>query len=181
MQWLERLRSQSEGRVHPAQARASEDALERYRKLVNTAHSEALERAYLEAYSSLSLHARQSAAKTLIYVVPQKDRRPSSPGISTDPETLARFSADAERRHPGMLEGLLEGSNEHRRSVLAAVLTSLIGTSVARSLLTGSGETSESSFPVAEPDISGEFGHRMGDERIVGGAGFEDDGYQFEV
>ena len=36
-------------------------------------------------------------------------------------------------------------------------------------------------MPGAEPDIGGEYGHNVGDQGNVGGAGFEDDKFQRTV
>jgi hypothetical protein len=116
MGWLDRLLGRREEPVasRPAaswstadsagQAPASSDeqALQRYRYMIQTAPPETIEQAHEEAFAKLTPQQRAQALRELAAVTPAGER--AAVGDRDDPKTLARLATRAEMRQPGTME-----------------------------------------------------------------------------
>jgi hypothetical protein len=119
-----------------------EQALARYRYLLQTAPPEDIERAHEEAFARLTPEQRRQALEALAAVVPPGEIR------GDDPASLARTATRAEMREPGTIErawgpGGAPGLGSWFMTTLAA---SFIGTAIAQS------------FFDSDPAFSGEEG-----------------------
>jgi hypothetical protein len=81
-----------------------DQAIARYRYLLQTAPPEQIEQAHAEAFSQLTVDQRQQVLAQLAAAVPAGERPRTD-----DPETLARVATRAEVRQPGTLERALGG------------------------------------------------------------------------
>ena len=94
--------------------RTDEQALARYRYMLQTAPPEEIERAHEEAFARLTPDQRRQALAALAQVVPPGEIR------GDDPASLARTATRAEVRQPGTIErawGSGGGGIGHRRLV----------------------------------------------------------------
>src|SRR5690349_19695971 len=82
-----------------------EQAIARYRYLLQTAPPEAIEQAHAEAFAQLTPEQRRMVLQQLSAVVPEQERR----AATDDPQTLARMATRAELRQPGTLERTFGG------------------------------------------------------------------------
>ncbi|HEY8943922.1 MAG TPA: hypothetical protein VIM73_06665 [Polyangiaceae bacterium] len=189
MQWLRHLRRRVEREMalageSSAETRASERAFSRYRALVKAAPPEAIERAYAEGLSALSLPQRRIIEKELQRLAPSavRELRQEATGGGLAPEVLAGAAARIEQRRPAFLEPVVRG-NGAQASVFAALLTSVVASEPAAYVLGRSADTParDAAADTAEPDIAPEFGHEPSRDSAVGGSGFERDKFDFEV
>src|SRR5215217_5242918 len=108
-----------------------EQAVERYRYLLRTAPTEAIEQAHAEAFAQLTSEQRRLVLEGLSTDLPPQERADRD-----DPQSLARMATRAELRRPGTLErtfggmgiglgGLVAGS------FLSSIAGVVIGTAVA--------------------------------------------------
>ena len=84
---------------------ADEQAVARYRYMLQTAPPEDIERAHEEAFSRLTPEQRQMLLQQLTQSVPEAESR----GLSNDPRALARAATRAEVRQPGFIERTFGG------------------------------------------------------------------------
>jgi hypothetical protein len=163
--------------------RTDEQALARYRYMLQTAPPEEIERAHEEAFARLTPDQRRQALAALAQVVPPSEIR------GDDPQSLARTATRAEVRQPGTIErvwgsggaGLGLGS-----WFLATLAASFIGTAAAQAFFDndpGAGGdpadaggdtagTADSGSEFGEGEVaSGEMGGDLGD---FGGGDFGD-------
>lgn len=154
------------------QGNADEQALARYRYMLQSAPPEDIERAHEEAFAKLTPEQRRQALGALAQVVPPSEIR------GDDPASLARTATRAEIRQPGTIErawgGGAPGLGTWFLSTLAA---SFIGTAIAQSFFdndpgagggsdtAAGGDSGGSDYggdgdggDVAEADTSGDFG-----------------------
>jgi hypothetical protein len=154
------------------QGLTDEQALARYRYMLQTAPPEEIERAHEEAFAQLTPDQRRQALEALAKVVPASEVR------GDDPASLARTATRAEMRQPGTIErawggaGLGPGLGSWFLTTLAA---SFIGTAIAQSFFDNdpgagaadqAGEGSDQGDyagddyggDVAEGDTGGDFG-----------------------
>ena len=82
---------------------ADEQAIARYRYMLQTAPPEQLEAAHAEAFARLTPEQRQLALQQMAQAVPENERA----GLSDDPRSLARAATRAEIRQPGTMERLM--------------------------------------------------------------------------
>lgn len=87
---------------------ADEQALARYRYMLQTAPPEDLERAHEEAFARLTPEQRKLALQQMSQVVPEAEAQ----GLNDDPRTLARAATRAEMRQPGAMERMFGGANQ---------------------------------------------------------------------
>jgi hypothetical protein len=80
-----------------------EQAIERYRYLVQTAPPEAIEQAHEEAFAQLTPQQRAMVLQQLATNLPSQERSALERG-GDDPRTLARAATRAELRQPGTME-----------------------------------------------------------------------------
>jgi hypothetical protein len=84
---------------------ADEQAVARYRYMLQTAPPEQLEQAHAEAFARLSSEQRQLALQQLANHIPENERA----GLRDDPQSLARAATRAEIRQPGALQSAFGG------------------------------------------------------------------------
>ena len=100
-------RSQSPARrvagEETARQLTDEQAVARYRYLLQTAPPEAIEQAHEEAFAKLTPAQRRMVLEQLSGAVPQYER-PVGGASNDDPRTLARMATRTELRQPGTLE-----------------------------------------------------------------------------
>ena len=88
-----------------AQQLSDQQALARYRYMLQTAPPEALEQAHEEAFSQLSPEQRQMVLQQIAQNTPDNERA----ALNDDPRSLARAATRAEMRQPGMMERTFGG------------------------------------------------------------------------
>ena len=138
---------------------ADEQALARYRYMLQSAPPEQLEAAHEEAFARLTPQQRQLALQQMSEAVPENERA----SLSDDPRSLARAATRAEVRQPGTMERLMgnRGNNGGGMmggmggggmmggmggmlagSLLASVAGGFIGSSIANSFFNDAGNES---------------------------------------
>ncbi len=118
---------------------SNEQALARYRYLVNTAPPETIEHAHAEAFAQMTPEQRAYAQRELANELPSHER--AAMPQSDDPQTLARMATRAELRQPGSMErifnradgpgmgGMLAGS------FLGTLLGGVVGSMAAAAIM----------------------------------------------
>jgi hypothetical protein len=149
------------------QGSADEQALTRYRYMLQSAPPEDIERAHEEAFAKLSPEQRRQALQALAQVVTPSEIR------GDDPASLARAATRAEIRQPGTIERAWGGGGPGLGTwFLSTLAASFIGTAIAQSFFDndpgaagGSSDTAEGGDSggeyggdVAEADTGGDFG-----------------------
>ena len=81
-----------------------QQAIERYRYMLQTAPPDDIERAHAEAFAQLTPEQRRAVLQGLSGQVP-----PSEVPVSDDPQSLARMATRAEMRQPGTMERTFGG------------------------------------------------------------------------
>ena len=92
----------------PAGRLSDDQAVARYRYLLQTAPPEAIEQAHEEAFAQLTPQQRQMVLEQLRGTVPEYERTPGAPPRD-DPRSLARMATRAELREPGTMERIFGG------------------------------------------------------------------------
>ena len=144
--------------------RTDEQALARYRYMLQTAPPEEVERAHEEAFARLTPDQRRQALAALAQVVPPSEIR------GDDPASLARTATRAEVRQPGTIErvwGSGGGGIGLGSFFLATLAASFIGTAAAQAFFdndpgaggdaTDTGDTGDTGA-ANEADTGSEFG-----------------------
>ncbi|HYO49037.1 MAG TPA: hypothetical protein VEW94_04220 [Chloroflexia bacterium] len=91
------------GRQQPGQL-TDEQAIARYRYMLQTAPPETIEQAHAEAFERLTPEQRQMVLQQLSSAMPEHERRALGSQMQDDPRTLARMATRAEMRQPGTME-----------------------------------------------------------------------------
>ena len=84
---------------------SDQQALARYRYMLQTAPPEALEQAHAEAFAQLTPEQRQMVLQQIAQNTPDNERAQ----LNDDPRSLARAATRAEMRQPGMMERTFNG------------------------------------------------------------------------
>ena len=100
----------------PAGQLSDEQAIARYRYLLQTAPPETIEQAHEEAFAQLTPQQRQMVLEQLRDVVPEYERAAGAPSRD-DPRSLARMATRAELREPGTMERVFGGVGGGRGGV----------------------------------------------------------------
>jgi hypothetical protein len=157
--------------------RTDEQALARYRYMLQTAPPEDIERAHEEAFARLTPDQRRQALAALAQVVPPSEIR------GDDPASLARIATRAEVRQPGTIERVwgTSGAGLGLGSwFLATLAASFIGTAAAQAFFDndpgasgdaadqggdpGAANEAEAGSEFGEGDVaSGDMGGDLGD------------------
>jgi hypothetical protein len=141
-----------------------EQALARYRYLLQTAPPEDIERAHEEAFARLTPDQRRQALQALAQVVPPGEIR------GDDPASLARTATRAEMREPGTIERAWgpSGAPGLGSWFLTTLAASFVGTAIAQSFFdSGSDAGSDAD---ASGDAAGD-GGQVADAGDVGADG----------
>jgi hypothetical protein len=149
--------------------RTDEQALARYRYMLQTAPPDEIERAHEEAFARLTPDQRRQALAALAQVVPPSEVR------GDDPASLARTATRAEVRQPGTIERVW-GSGGAGFGIgswfLATLAASFIGTAAAQAFFDNDagagGDTGESGGDTAD---TGDTGSEFGEGDVASGDG----------
>lgn len=129
----------------PSGSSADEQALARYRYMLQTAPPETIEEAHAEAFAKLTPEQRRMVLEELSRSVPEQER---AAGAATrdDPQSLARMATRAELRQPGLMErtfgnmgggmgmgGMMAGS------FLSSIAGVVVGSAIAQSFFGNDG------------------------------------------
>lgn len=124
-----------------------EQAIARYRYMLNTAPPEAIEQAHAEAFAKLTPEQRSMLLQQLSANIPDAERSLAAVAGKDDPQSLARLATRAEVRQPGSLERVLGGmpgrgmgmGGMMAGSFLSTIAGVVIGSAIAQSFLGDSG------------------------------------------
>ena len=152
---------------------ADEQALQRYRYMLNTAPPETIEQAHEEAFAKLTPPQRAQVLGELAAKTPERERAALA-GSGDDPKSLARLATRAEMRQPGVMErtfgGIGRGSGMGMAGpIFGSLVAGFVGSMVAQQFLDsmddfgfGEDDTSELSGDeegaAAAEDASGDYG-----------------------
>jgi hypothetical protein len=149
-----------------------EQAIERYRYLLQTAPPDDIERAHEEAFARLTPEQRRTVLNRLSEFVPPGEVR------GDDPASLARTATRAELREPGTMDRAFGGGWNGPglgSFFLSSLAGSFIGSAIAQSFFDGGGSDggSDSGDGSATADASdaGDSGD-LGDGGDIGGGDF---------
>ena len=127
----------------PTGQTADEQAIARYRYMLQTAPPETIEQAHAEAFARLTPEQRQMILEQLNQAAPENER-----GANTDdPQSLARAATRAEVREPGTMERTFGGmggggmgfGGMMATSFLGSMAGVVVGSAVAQSFFGDSG------------------------------------------
>jgi hypothetical protein len=162
-----------------------EQAVARYRYLLQTAPPEQIEQAHAEAFATMTPQQRAMVLQGLSQHVPAYEQQQLA-AAQNDPQAMARYATRAEMRQPGTLERAFGGGYGNQGgmmggmggmiagSLLASVAGAFIGTAIADAMLSDFGDPLAEEMPaedmameepVEEPmseDFGGDFGGDMG-------------------
>jgi multidrug efflux pump subunit AcrA (membrane-fusion protein) len=136
-------RTARQGDAAQAQS-ADEQAVARYRYMLNTAPPETIEQAHAEAFAQLTPEQRRLVLQKLAENVPAAERA-SVEQSGANPQALARVATRAEIRQPGTMErmfgqaggvsmgGLMAGT------LLSSIAGTVLGSMIAREFFAGEG------------------------------------------
>jgi len=153
---------------------ADEQALQRYRYMLNTAPPETIEQAHEEAFAKLTPAQRAQVLRELAANAPERERATLA-GSADDPKSLARLATRAEMRQPGVMEhtfgGIGRGGSGMGMAgpIFGSLVAGFVGSMVAQQFLDsmddfgfGEEDTSELSgdeaVAAAPEDASGDYG-----------------------
>lgn len=160
----------------PSGQLTDEQAVARYRYMLQTAPPETIEQAHEEAFAKLTPEQRRIVLDQLSATLPQQER--TAGAQADDPQTLARMATRAEIRQPGTIErtfgsgavaggmgmgGLMAGS------FLSSIAGAFVGSMIAQQFFNNSGFDQGYAEGVGEeagavdPETSGVDGDLEGD------------------
>jgi hypothetical protein len=171
----------------PAQA-AGEQAIQRYRYMVQTAPPETLEQAHAEAFAKLTPEQRRLLVQGLAQTAPPEERAAIEGTSSDDPRGLARIATRAEIRQPGVTErALSQPGLGLGGSLFSSFAAGFVGSLVAQSFfstLSGFGDagaedaSASANEGPADTEVDGEDDLGVGDlggDDFSGGGDFGSD------
>jgi hypothetical protein len=138
MGFLDRLFG-SEPQQRPRQPQpptTDEQALERYRYMLETAPPDTIERAHEEAFAKLTPEQRRQVLAGLAQAAPAGEREAIAATPPNDTRALARAATRAEIRQPGVMERTLSGGGMGLgASLLSSFAMGFVGSMVATSFM----------------------------------------------
>lgn len=155
-----------------------EQALARYRYMLQTAPPETLEQAHEEAFAKLTPEQRRMALQQLAEATPESERA----ALSDDPRSLARAATRAEMRQPGTMERTMGGAGGGGMggmgmgglmagSILTSIAGGFIGSAIAHSFFSNPAVAQD----YAQTDAAQETGDTaIADESDMGGDPYGD-------
>jgi hypothetical protein len=102
---------------------ADEQAIARYRYMLQTAPPETIEQAHAEAFAKLTPEQRQMILQQLNQAAPENERGANA----DDPQSLARAATRAEVREPGTMERTFGGMGGGGMGFGGMMATSFLG------------------------------------------------------
>lgn len=167
---------------------SDEQAIARYRYLLQTAPPETIEQAHAEAFARLTPEQRQMVLQQLQQVVPEGERG----AVQNDPQALARAATRAEVRQPGTMERTFGGmgggigfGGMMASSFLGSIAGVVVGSAIAQSFFGDAGfGGGEGSGGQEAADANQDSGATGGDSAAADaggdlGGGFDDFGGDF--
>jgi hypothetical protein len=143
-------------RQAPPPTTTDEQALQRYRYMLETAPPETIEQAHAEAFAKLTPEQRRQVLAGLAQAAPPNERSAIEATPLNDTRALARTATRAEIRQPGVMERTLGGGGMgFGTSLLSSFAMGFVGSMVANSFL----------------DAMGGFGGAAGNEGDAGNEG----------
>jgi hypothetical protein len=155
---------------------SDEQALRRYRYLLQTAPPEDIERAHEEAFARLTPEQRQQALQALAQHVPASEIQ------GDDPASLARTATRAEVREPGTIERAWGGGAAAfglGSFFLTTIAATFIGTSIAQALFAddpGSAQQADGTDTTDGTDTADAQADQAGAEGTAEGGGWDEPG-----
>jgi hypothetical protein len=157
----------------------NEQALERYRYMLQTAPPEMIEQAHEEAFTKLTPEQRRQVLDGLARAVPANERAALAATSPDDTKSLARAATRAEVRQPGILERTLSGGGLGLgASLLSSFAVGFMGSMVANSFFAALGGFDE------DDNTDGDDNVDYGEEESAaydGDSGGMDDGAGLDV
>lgn len=122
---------------------ADEQAIGRYRYMLQTAPPHTLEQAHAEAFAKLTPDQRTLLLQRLSAELPEAERSAAHGTLRDDPQSLARLATRSEIRQPGTLERSFGGMSGRGGGMggtlagpfLASMAGVVIGSAIAQSFL----------------------------------------------
>lgn len=126
---------------------ADDQAIARYRYMLQTAPPQTLEQAHTEAFAKLTPDQRTLLLQQLSAELPEAERAATAGIPRDDPQSLARMATRAEIRQPGTLERSFNGMGARgvgmggmlAGSFLASMAGVVIGSAIAQSFFSDPG------------------------------------------
>ena len=164
-----------------AAASTDEQAIARYRYMLQTAPPQTIEQAHAEAFAKLTPEQRTLLLQQLASEMPEAERSAAGGALQDDPRALARLATRAEVRKPGTLErsfnrmggrgigmgGMFAGS------FLASMAGVVVGSAIAQSFL---GDAAAGDAAAGDLAADGTADDLQGDVADAGDAGDFDGG-----
>jgi hypothetical protein len=153
-----------------------EQAIARYRYMLQTAPPQTLEQAHAEAFAKLTPEQRTLLLKQLAAEMPDAERSAAAGTLKDDPRSLARLATRAEVRQPGTLERSFNGMGGRgggmggmmAGSFLASMAGVVIGSAIAQSFFADAGAGDTAAGDLADDGTSGDAGSDVADAGDVG-------------
>ncbi|MBC7797606.1 MAG: hypothetical protein H7Z37_12100 [Pyrinomonadaceae bacterium] len=119
---------------------ADEQAIARYRYMLQTAPPETIEQAHAEAFAKLTPEQRRTMLQEISSELPENERQAAAQN-GENPQNLARLATRAEVRQPGTIERMFGGNNYGgggmgfggmlATSFLGSIAGSVVGSAIA--------------------------------------------------
>jgi hypothetical protein len=170
---------------YPAQAPVDENeqALRRYRYMLNTAPPETIEQAHAEAFERMTPQQRAYVLQALANELPESERA-AAQLAHNDPRAMARVATRAELRRPGTMERTLSAHPAPGGMGAGGMMAGIGGTLLMSFAAGFVGSMAASAFLDAMGDPFADVAEAVPEELPVGeeeiGGGFEDFGGGFE-
>jgi hypothetical protein len=155
---------------------ADEQAIARYRYMLQTAPPQTLEQAHAEAFAKLTPEQRTLLLQRLAAEMPEAERSAIAGSLRADPHSLARLATRAEVRQPGTLERSFNGmagrgggmGGMMAGSFLASMAGVVIGSAIAQSFFADPGAGDIAAGDPAADAAAGDTGTDVADAGDVG-------------
>ena len=159
MGFLDRILGTPAARPAPrAAAPVTEDqAVERYRYMLQTAPPETIEQAHREAFDKLTPDQRRQVLTSLAQAAPPGESAAIAATPLDDTKGMARAATRAEIRQPGVMERMLGGGGMGLgASLLSSFAMGFVGSMVANSFFSALGGSGEDASGDANADEEGD-------------------------
>ena len=163
---------------------ADEQAIARYRYMLQTAPPQTIEQAHAEAFAKLTPEQRTLLLQQLAAEMPAAERSAAAGTLKDDPASLARLATRAEVRRPGTMERSFNGMGGMGGMIAGSLLASMagvvIGSAIAHSFFADAGTGDVAGGDSSADSTAGDAGSDVADTGDAGDAGGFDDGGDFD-
>lgn len=169
---------------------ADEQAIARYRYMLQTAPPQTIEQAHAEAFAKLTPEQRTMLLQQLANELPPAERAAAPGALKDDPQSLARLATRAEVRQPGTLErsfGGMDGRGMGLGSMMAGSFLStmagvVVGSAIANAFFADHGvhdlaQHDPMTDPAAADDAQADHGDHDGQGDYADGGDFDVGGF----